>query len=145
MHIFTIECQYLENIIPIWKLLELFTFILLILCIHVAVIELPRRHSSKKSTCQCWRCRFDPWVRKIPWSWEWQPTPVFLNEKPHGQRSQIGNSTRVTRVRCDWTHVHVTRHAHGCNTQLLLYTLSNKLLNQKSWVFLHFSIHFLDI
>ena len=22
--------------------------------------------SSKESTCQCRRCRFDPWVRKIP-------------------------------------------------------------------------------
>ena len=21
---------------------------------------------------------FCPWVRKIPWSWAWQPTPVFL-------------------------------------------------------------------
>ena len=24
------------------------------------------------------RCGFDPWVRKIPWRREWQPTPVFL-------------------------------------------------------------------
>ena len=24
------------------------------------------------------RPRFNPWVRKIPWSREWQPTPVFL-------------------------------------------------------------------
>ena len=24
------------------------------------------------------RRRFDPWVRKIPWSRAWQPTPVFL-------------------------------------------------------------------
>ena len=23
--------------------------------------------SGKESTCQCRRCRFDPWVRKIPW------------------------------------------------------------------------------
>ena len=25
--------------------------------------------------------RFDPWVRKIPWSRKWQPTPGFLHEK----------------------------------------------------------------
>ena len=24
------------------------------------------------------RCGFDPWVRKVPWSRAWQPTPVFL-------------------------------------------------------------------
>jgi len=24
------------------------------------------------------RCKFDPWIRKIPWRRAWQPTPVFL-------------------------------------------------------------------
>ena len=28
---------------------------------------------------------FDPWVRKIPWRRAWQPTPVFLPGKSHGQ------------------------------------------------------------
>ena len=28
-----------------------------------------------------------PWVGKIPWSRKWQPTPVFLPEESHGQRS----------------------------------------------------------
>jgi len=39
----------------------------------------------EESTCQCReheRCRFDPWVKKIPWSRKWQPTPVFLPGKP---------------------------------------------------------------
>ena len=27
---------------------------------------------------QCRRCRFDPWVGRIPWRREWPPTPVFL-------------------------------------------------------------------
>ena len=31
---------------------------------------------------------FDPWVRKIPWRRKWQPTPVSLPGKSHGQRSQ---------------------------------------------------------
>ena len=35
---------------------------------------------------------FDPWVRKIPWRREWQPTPVFLPEESHGQRSWEGHS-----------------------------------------------------
>ena len=31
----------------------------------------------------------DPWVRKIPWKKEWQPTPVFLPGESHGQ-SNLG-------------------------------------------------------
>ena len=30
----------------------------------------------------CRRCRFDPWVRKIPWRRKWQPTLVFFLKKP---------------------------------------------------------------
>ena len=33
---------------------------------------------------------FDPWVGKIPWRREWQPTAVFLPEKSYGQRSLAG-------------------------------------------------------
>ena len=33
---------------------------------------------------------FDPWVGKIPWRSEWQPTPIFLpGESHHGQRSLV--------------------------------------------------------
>ena len=46
-----------------------------------------------KRTClQCGRPRFHPWVRKIPWRREWQPTPVFLPDESHGQRSLAGYS-----------------------------------------------------
>ena len=38
------------------------------------------------------RCGFDPWVRKIPWRRKWQPTPVFLSGKSHGQRNLVGYS-----------------------------------------------------
>ena len=33
------------------------------------------------------RCGLDPWLRKTLWSRKWQPTPVFLPGKFHGQRS----------------------------------------------------------
>ena len=39
-----------------------------------------------------WRCRFNPWVRKIPWRRKWQLTPVFLPRKFHGQRRLTGYS-----------------------------------------------------
>ena len=35
---------------------------------------------------------FDPWVGKIPWKKEWQPTRVFLPGKSHRQRSLAGYS-----------------------------------------------------
>ena len=56
---------------------------------------LPTWCSAKDSPCQRRRhkrCGFDPWVRKIPWSRKWQPTPVFLPGKFHGQRSLVGYS-----------------------------------------------------
>ena len=38
------------------------------------------------------RCRFDPWVRNIPWGRERRLTPVFLPGKSQGQRSLVGYS-----------------------------------------------------
>ena len=35
---------------------------------------------------------FNPWVRKTPWRRKWQPTPVFLPGKSHGQSSLAGYS-----------------------------------------------------
>ena len=46
--------------------------------------------SGKESTCQCRSCRFDPWIRKIPWRRKWQPTPDFSPEKSHGLRNLVG-------------------------------------------------------
>ena len=45
--------------------------------------------SSEEFTCQCGRYKrrgLDPWVRKVRWSRKWQPTPLFLPGKFHGQR-----------------------------------------------------------
>ena len=41
---------------------------------------------------QCRRPGFNPWVGKIPWRRKWQPTPVLLPGKSHGQRSLAGYS-----------------------------------------------------
>ena len=56
-------------------------------CWPVSSQEAPLWLSSKESTCQCRRHGFNPWVKKIPWRRKWQPTPVFLPGKYHGQRS----------------------------------------------------------
>ena len=51
----------------------------------------------------------NPWVWKIPWRREWQPTPVFLPEQSHGQRSltdyspwdhKESDTTEVTEHEC---------------------------------------------
>ena len=36
-----------------------------------------------------WDTEFDPWVRKMPWRREWQPTPVLLPGEFHGQKSPV--------------------------------------------------------
>ena len=35
---------------------------------------------------------FDPWIRRIPWRWKWQPTLVFFPGEFHGLRSLVGCS-----------------------------------------------------
>ena len=58
----------------------------------------PGGSGVKNSPCQCRRHKrrgFDPWVKKIPYRRTWQPTPVFLPGKFHGQRSLAGYSPWV--------------------------------------------------
>ena len=48
------------------------------------------------------RDSFNSWDRKIPWSRKWQPTPVFLPGKFHGQRRLWTTSMGLQRLRHDW-------------------------------------------
>ena len=86
---------------------------------------LPWGFSGKECACQCRRPGFDPWVRKIPWRRKWQPTPVFLPGKPHGQRSLAGYSP------CDRTDSDTTEklgmHTH---TQCDIYAWIHSLYQQ---------------
>ena len=78
----------------------------------------PRWCSDRESACQCSRHnrgRFNSWVRKIPWSRKWQPTPVYLPEKFHGQKSLSGWSSGSQRVGPNWTHTHISLHITLCN------------------------------
>ena len=55
----------------------------------------PGGATVKEPACQCRRCkrcRFKPWVGKIPWWRAWQPTWVFLPRESHGQRKLVGYS-----------------------------------------------------
>ena len=50
------------------------------------MLELPRWLSGKESASKYRRCNFNPWIRTISWRRKWQPTPIFLPGKFHGQR-----------------------------------------------------------
>ena len=66
--------------------------------VHTRCCELkgfPGSAHGKERACQSRRRKrhgLDPWVRKIPWRRAWQPTPGFLPEESHGQRSLEGYS-----------------------------------------------------
>ena len=56
-------------------------------------LDFPGGGSGKEPACQCRRHErhgFNPWVGKIPWRREWQPTPVFLLGESHGPRILAG-------------------------------------------------------
>ena len=60
-----------------------------------------KKKTKPVSQCRrCKRCRFDPWIRKIPLRRAWQPTLLFLLGESHGQRSLA-----VHRVPKSWTQL----------------------------------------
>ena len=69
-------------ILPGWVCLDFYSF----LWLHGAFLVA----QWLESTCQFKRRGFNSWIRKIPWRRKWQPTPVFLPGKSHGQRSLAG-------------------------------------------------------
>ena len=70
------------------------------------------------------RCRFNPWIRKIPRRRAWQPSPLFLPGESHGQRSVVGyspwcpkelNMTEVTEhtlATYICLHIHIHMYIH---------------------------------
>ena len=72
---------------------------------------------AQTASCQCRKLRIDSWVRKFPLKRKWQPTPIFLSEKSHGQRSLAGYSPwglkeLDTTEPHTHTHTHTHTHAH---------------------------------
>ena len=63
--------------------------------------------------------QFDPWVKKIPWRRKWQPSPIFLSEKFHGQRSLVGYSpwgckeSEMTEQACTHAWTFQKRNTHS--------------------------------
>ena len=111
---------------------------------------------GKESTCQRRKWGFNSWVGKIPWSRKWQPTPVFLLGKFHGQRSLVGYSpwgckeseltehTHTSRwKRCIWKvsgkercRTSMPSKGRSLSPNLLVFTYPEVLWIQSLWVFM---------
>ena len=73
----------------------------------------PGGTGGKEPACQCRRLKshgFDSWVGKIPWRRKWQPNPVFLPGKSHGQRSLAGYSPWGCKESDTTEHTHTHTH-----------------------------------
>ena len=64
--------------------------------------------NCRESTSNGRRCGFHPWVGNIPWRRKWQPTPIFLPGKSHGQRSLVGYSYKRVGHELGLNHHHHT-------------------------------------
>ena len=74
---------------------------------------------GKESACQSRRCRFDPWVWKIPWRRKWLLTPVFFPGKSHGQSSPVNCSPCCCRVGQDWVAEYSSMNTYFTANNLL--------------------------
>ena len=111
-------------------------------------VGFPGEAVVQESTCQCRRCKrrgFHSWVRKIPWRRKWQPTPVFLPGKSHGQRSLMGYSPRGPKE-SDTTELLSTRaHTHIYCTSIIEYVLLFSKICSFPWESWHHFDHLLFI
>ena len=80
--------------------------------------EPPSWLNSKESSCQCRKCRFNPWVRKIPWKREWPTHSSILawripwTEEPGRLLQSMGSQ----RVGHNWAHTCTRLHTQTSST-----------------------------
>ena len=67
-----------------------------------------------------------PGFSKIPWRRTWEPTPVFLPGKFHGQRSLSGHSPWGSKESeaPEYTHTHTHTHTHFTMTALNVFIIT---------------------
>ena len=97
--------------------------------------------SSKESACKCRSHRFDPWVEKISWRKNWQPTPVFLSGQFHWQRNLADYSRWGCQESETTEHAHMHRQLYGFyilypHNRLVLMQTINRCLVAQSWTWL---------
>ena len=105
---------------------------------HTKAMMLPTQ-TGREPACQFRRhkrCGLDPWIKKIPWRRAWQPTPVLLPGKSHGQRSLVGYSPRGHKGsdKTEWlthTHTHTQEMGRGSQWDSLSWRTRKKLCNSQ--------------
>ena len=70
---------------------------------HTHIHGLPGRLSDKEPAGQCRRLELYLWVEKTPWSWKWQPAPVFLPGQSHERSLASYSAWDCKRVGHNWT------------------------------------------
>ena len=87
---------------------------------------------GKDPACQCRRHKrhgFNPWVRKIPWRWAWQFTPVFLpGESPSeelGGLQAIGLLSQTWLKQLSLLSLPIQRSANLCKVKILMIGLTS--------------------
>ena len=86
----------------------------------------------KRTACQCRRrkrCKFNAWVRKIPWRSKWQHAPVFLPGEPHGERSLVGVGSQKSQT---W----LSNQTMITTTQYILYFPS--MIAERLWLYRYY-------
>ena len=74
-------------------------------------------------------CGFYPWVRKIPRSRKWQPSPVFLPRKFHGQRRLEGYSPWDCKHSDTTEHARMHMHVHISYSHVIHNNIVTEALN----------------
>ena len=110
--------------------------------LHIYVYPFSPWLSGKESACQCRKLGFDPCVGEVPWRRKWQPIPVFLLGKSHGQRSLVGcspwgrkksDTTEMTEHTCMHSSPKLPSHP-GCHITLSKFPV----LYRRSLLVFHF-------
>ena len=93
----------------------------------------PGGSEGKASACNAGEPGFNPWVRKIPWRRKWQPTPVLLPGKSHGQKSLVDYSPWDSKESDMTERLHFHLHFLLRDTQASQVNISE--------IGLHFAVH----
>ena len=112
---------------------------------HATSWGFPGGSAGKESTCivgDCLQCRWprlNPWVGKIPWRRKWQPTPVFLLGKSHGQWRLPGYRPwdhKSWTPLSNWTTTTIIQPAREKRTKEKIHqqTSKKKIRTQNLWI-----------
>ena len=88
-----LACAFQKTGVPVWGMYGCGKDCLMLIPFRLPQTSLVAQ--SVKNLPAVRRPGFDLWVGKIPWRRKWQPTPVSLPGKSHGERSLVGCSPWV--------------------------------------------------